>query len=393
MIELRAIDALSPAAYNPRTTDPGRLALVALSLRKLGWLLPVYITGQGEILSGHQRVLAARSLGASLVPVEVLDISPRDAVKVNILFNRATNDLSISDSTTRLCARVRGSRPEEMAEGLPDVDLNTPAAWPCLALKNRKVDELVKRNILPVHPYAANVTDTLARFGVLMPLVATAQGRVVNGLGRLHHLARSGAEKVKVVEIDPAKADLAHLLLNSLEHGFRLAGKAGDFLRANAARRHVDRRKRLVSGFIFPIHKGNLKSFDLRKRQEEWRKTSERASWDFGPGMGSRADMLRSIGVEVTTFEPYPADACGVVDVEASRALARRFLQEVAQARPYDSVFLSSVLNSIPFPEDRQHVVCICASLCSRDSRLFAVARGARASDWQWISQEGRIQP
>ena len=39
-IELIPHADLIPSTYNPRQADPGRLELVALSLRKFGWLLP-----------------------------------------------------------------------------------------------------------------------------------------------------------------------------------------------------------------------------------------------------------------------------------------------------------------------------------------------------------------
>ena len=47
---LRPLDALNPSAYTPRQADPARLSLVELSIRKLGWLLPIYASPEGEIL-------------------------------------------------------------------------------------------------------------------------------------------------------------------------------------------------------------------------------------------------------------------------------------------------------------------------------------------------------
>ncbi|MCX4266938.1 MAG: ParB N-terminal domain-containing protein, partial [Firmicutes bacterium] len=69
MIRLVAIDAVQASDYNPRRNDEERLALVELSLRKLGFLLPIYADKSGEILSGHQRQLVARRLGFEQVPV------------------------------------------------------------------------------------------------------------------------------------------------------------------------------------------------------------------------------------------------------------------------------------------------------------------------------------
>lgn len=42
MIKLVPIDAVKASEYNPRRNDEKRLALAELSLRKLGFLLPIY---------------------------------------------------------------------------------------------------------------------------------------------------------------------------------------------------------------------------------------------------------------------------------------------------------------------------------------------------------------
>ena len=70
MIKLVPIDAVKASEYNPRRNDEKRLALAELSLRKLGFLLPIYADEHGEILSGHQRQLVARRMGFPEIPVE-----------------------------------------------------------------------------------------------------------------------------------------------------------------------------------------------------------------------------------------------------------------------------------------------------------------------------------
>ena len=104
MIKLVPIDAVKASEYNPRRNDEKRLALAELSLRKLGFLLPIYADEHGEILSGHQRQLVARRMGFPEIPVEYVsekELGERKAV--NVLFNRATNDLQKQDT----CAIVK----------------------------------------------------------------------------------------------------------------------------------------------------------------------------------------------------------------------------------------------------------------------------------------------
>ena len=59
------VTMLRGSSYNPRQVDPRRLDLIELSLRKLGFLAPIYADADGEILSGHQRHLVAARMGAA----------------------------------------------------------------------------------------------------------------------------------------------------------------------------------------------------------------------------------------------------------------------------------------------------------------------------------------
>ena len=98
---LTPIEDLRPSAYNPRKADEERLNLVELSLRKFGWLLPIYADINGEILSGHQRHLVASRMGAKTVPVVRTPQMPVERrMGINVLYNRATNDLYKNQSST-----------------------------------------------------------------------------------------------------------------------------------------------------------------------------------------------------------------------------------------------------------------------------------------------------
>lgn len=49
MIKIEPLSAVNPSTYNPRTADPKRLDLIELSLRKLGFIAPIYADANGEI--------------------------------------------------------------------------------------------------------------------------------------------------------------------------------------------------------------------------------------------------------------------------------------------------------------------------------------------------------
>lgn len=75
--ERRAIDTLIPFARNANVHSDAQIAQIAASLRHWGWTMPILIDEASTIIAGHCRVLAARRLGWSEVPVVIArDWSP-----------------------------------------------------------------------------------------------------------------------------------------------------------------------------------------------------------------------------------------------------------------------------------------------------------------------------
>ena len=70
---LLPIDNLWPDPDNPRAIDAERFALVEVSLQKLGWLSPAIVDIDSKILSGHQRIEAAKRLGVASHPILTLE--------------------------------------------------------------------------------------------------------------------------------------------------------------------------------------------------------------------------------------------------------------------------------------------------------------------------------
>ena len=148
MIKLVPIDAVRASEYNPRRNDEKRLALTELSLRKLGFLLPIYADESGEILSGHQRHLVASRMGFQQIPVEYVSGKTLGERRgVNVLFNRATNDLQKQDTCAIIRRRLYEMDIEAMTGELPDIEPGTEASFPCVyALRRMDVVKLAKLN-------------------------------------------------------------------------------------------------------------------------------------------------------------------------------------------------------------------------------------------------------
>jgi len=68
-----SVDRLVAYERNARTHSELQVAQIAASIAEFGWTNPVLIGRDGKIIAGHGRVLAAKQLGLSEVPVLVLD--------------------------------------------------------------------------------------------------------------------------------------------------------------------------------------------------------------------------------------------------------------------------------------------------------------------------------
>jgi len=72
-IHYRPIDSLIPYARNAKQHSDAQVAQIAASIREFGWGAPILVDGQNNVIAGHGRLLAARKLGLSEVPVVPMD--------------------------------------------------------------------------------------------------------------------------------------------------------------------------------------------------------------------------------------------------------------------------------------------------------------------------------
>jgi hypothetical protein len=95
--------------------------------------------------------------------------------------------------------------------------------------------------------------------------------------------------------------------------------------------------------------------------------------------------LLRQQGIDCTPFEPYRLGPGGI-NKDESIELTREFLAHVAAGKEWTSIFIASVLNSVPFREDREHIACLCAALCKPFTKVYACASSAGESGWRQVN-------
>ena len=380
MYELVDIGGLTPDETNPRKPDPSRLHLLRLSLSKLGFILPVAVTESGLVLSGHQRLSVAKDLGITRVPVQIVDIDEKDIKGINILFNRATNDFGALDSGSDAFKDLQLSDIIADAERLPDME--DEARWPVLSASKKSIKRIGKKVAEKYDKKAVVVAENFIRKGIEIPIVVTTKGAIVNGVHRLFAARENGIDTWPVVTISDELSAFAEHFLNYLSMDYHVDEEFADMLRFSAYRRPQNNRGSVPKAYRFWAN-GERTLLDRDSYTKEyWRRFRDihgHTLLDFGAGLCKVAPFLNDKGFECYDFEPYridPDSGVGKPDPQFSRNKAMEFLDAISNSEVlFDSVFLASVLNSIPFPKDRMAVLAIVHALCSFDTVVYGTCR------------------
>ena len=88
-IEQLGIDEIRPYERNAKRHPKNQIAALAASLEEYGWTLPLLIDAEGNLIAGHGRLEAAKSIGIETVPVvRKTDISEEQVRAYRIADNR-----------------------------------------------------------------------------------------------------------------------------------------------------------------------------------------------------------------------------------------------------------------------------------------------------------------
>jgi ParB-like chromosome segregation protein Spo0J len=378
MINNTPITALIPDKKNPRKADDARLGLLRLSLAKLGFLMPVYATPGGMLLSGHQRQRVAKDLGIECIPVVTIEVAEKDIQGINILFNRATNDFGALDTGSSAHERLSIETVIEAAEELPDFE---GEEWFALDCKTKKIAGMGKDDADRYDKKAVVIATSLMRMGVQIPVVVSESGQIVNGINRLFAAKEAGVKEWPVITIPDQYAKVALNFLNYLSMDFHVDEDFARMMRYSAFRRPQNNRGNVPKAYRFWANGGKTLLDRDSYSTEYWRNFRDLHGLDlldFGAGLCKVKPFLEGRGMRCTEFEPYridPDSGVGTPSPDYSRMKAREFLDEIADGRKFSSIFLASVLNSVPFPKDRMAVLAIVHALSDRSTAIYGTCR------------------
>lgn len=383
MVRLESIHA---STYNPRKSDPRRLDLLELSLRKFGFVSPIVVDQGGEIISGHQRSFVATRMGVKMVPVIIIPrMSLSDRKNLNIVFNRATNDLKRSDTCKTVTEYASKFDIEKLAAELPNLTPDTDAFYPCMHTSLGDSFTLLKKNAGKINQYATNMYGVLFRRNIELPTIVDEDDNVVNGIGRVSFNAQRKVRPIPICRISNKQAQFANLMLNYLTMDFDIQNRYADTLRFNSFMRSRNTRN---GGLGCGFYKGlwpRLKCTDTMilegKKKEEWVARFGESIVDFGAGKLNNTRILRESGLQCSAFEPYYIATGDDISKTESLKIDRKFLAEIADGREFSTIFISSVFNSVPFMADRKCIATICSALSSPETICVCWTQGVNCGN------------
>lgn len=379
LVQLVDVDALTPDTSNPRKADAVRTGLLTLSIAKLGFIMPLFVdrTG-GLLLSGHQRLGVAKKLGISKVPVVYVTLAEKDIKGVNIVFNRATNDFGAFDTGSAVQGRLDIDAVLAAAEALED-NGDKHFATDC---KIENITKFVQGLSSQYDKKSVNMAMVPARMDIRIPIVVSRSGRIVNGIHRAFAALEMEEPNWPVIRIPDEHAEVALNFLNYLSMDFHVDSDFQKLLRASAYRRPQNNRGAVPKAMRFWANGERTLPDKDSYTPEYWRTFRDLHGpnlLDFGAGLGKAAPYLQTKGINAIDFEPYridPDSGVGVPSPSYSRAQAKRFLAQIADPTfTLNSIFLCSVLNSVPFPRDRMCVLAIVHALSGLDTTIYGTLR------------------
>lgn len=378
IVQAKVLTSLRVDPDNPRKSDPARMGLLRLSLKKLGFIQPVFVTPDGMLLSGHQRTKVAGELGFKSIPVIAVDLSEKDIRGANVLFNRATNDFTAFDTGSKAGGMLDIEAVLEAAEKLPDFDGEDWFAINCKMESTLRLTADAGR----YDKKATNLALSVLRMGIKIPVVMSASGKVVNGIHRLFAAKEAGEQFWPVIRIPDDHAEVALNFLNYLSMDFHVDGDFEKLLRYSAYRRPQNNRGAVPKAMRFWGNGHRTLPDKDSYSTDYWRKFRDihgQTILDFGSGLSAAAPYLQTKGINAFDFEPFridPDSGVGVPSPAYSKQQAKRFLDAVSDPRVrFDSIFLCSVLNSVPFASDRMCVLAIVHALSSRATAIYGTCR------------------
>ena len=124
-IERVPTDRLRPDPANPRRISDAELDSLTRSIQEFGLVDPILARRVDlTVIAGHQRLVAARKLGLTTVPVVFLELSEERARLLNVALNKISGEWD-QELLAQLLADLRGQEADLTLSGFADDEIKT----------------------------------------------------------------------------------------------------------------------------------------------------------------------------------------------------------------------------------------------------------------------------
>lgn len=211
-IQYRPLEALRVSARNPRTHSPTQLRQIADSIRHFGFTNPILIDDEDQVLAGHGRLAAARTLGLEQVPtIRLAQMTDADKRAYVIADNRIAENAGWDEELLALELRyltdldldfdvtitgfqmpeidllIQGLDEADPADVIPERDPEAPVITQVGDLYELGAHRLLCEDATKTQSYAALLGDERAQVVFTDPPYNVPISGHVSGLGATDH--------------------------------------------------------------------------------------------------------------------------------------------------------------------------------------------------------------
>jgi ParB-like chromosome segregation protein Spo0J len=240
-VALWSIDKPIPYPKNARKITDVAIAKVASSIRSYGWQQPIVVDREGVIIVGHTRLLAAKQLGLTQVPVLVAaDLTPQQVKAYRLMDNRS-HETTLWD-IEKLGDELLELKSEDFDLALTGFDnFEFESLLPETSGAPRRLyqTQVVSLDELKQHPrnYRSHPEDQLAHIvqsiqehGFYRNIVMARDHTVLAGHGLVEACRKMGRTHIQVVSLDIAPDSIEALKIMAGDNDIQNRGEVNDRL-------------------------------------------------------------------------------------------------------------------------------------------------------------------
>ena len=124
-VEIRDINGISLAKYNPRRITKDAHASLIASIKRFGFVDPVIVNDRtGVLVGGHQRIKAAKELNLVQIPVVCVDLDEADEKALNVALNKISGEWDM-DALRSVLTDVTRSGIDATVMGFTEQEINS----------------------------------------------------------------------------------------------------------------------------------------------------------------------------------------------------------------------------------------------------------------------------